>query len=45
MKQFATVDRFCAIEDVPCNKTILFNGPRTFFFAYPSESLHAKFRV
>ena len=37
MKQFATVDRFCAIEDVSCTKTILFNGPWTFFFAYPSN--------
>lgn len=36
MSQFAIVDRFCAIEDVHCNKQILFNGPSTFFFAYPS---------
>ena len=37
MSQFATVDRFCAIEDVPCKKKILFKGPWTFFFAYPSN--------
>ena len=37
MNQFATVNRFCAIEDVPCNKKILFKGPWTFFFAYPSN--------
>ena len=37
MNSFAVVDRFCAIEDVPCNKSILFNGPWTFFFAYPSS--------
>ena len=37
MSQFATVDRFCAIEDVQCKKKILFRGPWTFFFAYPSS--------
>ena len=36
MTQFAIVDRFCAIEDVQCKKQIPFNGPWSFFFAYPS---------
>ena len=36
MSQTVTVDRFCAIEDVHCYKTIAFNGPWSFFFAYPS---------
>ncbi len=33
----AIVDRFCAIEGVPCRKEIPFNGPWTFFFAYPGN--------
>lgn len=37
MTQFATVERFCAIEDISCSKKIPFNGPWTFFFAYPSN--------
>ena len=37
MTEFATVDRFCAIEDTQCSKKIPFNGPWTFFFAYPSS--------
>ena len=37
MTQFATVERFCAIEDVTCSKKILFKGPWSFFFAYPSN--------
>lgn len=37
MTQFATVDRFCAIEDTSCNKRIPFKGPWTYFFAYPSN--------
>ena len=37
MSQSVTIDRFCAIEDVYCTKTIPFNGPGTFFFAYPSS--------
>ena len=37
MSQFATVDRFCAIEDTSCKKIIQFNGPWSFFFAYPSN--------
>ena len=36
MTQLVTVDRFCAIEDVHCKRTITFNGPWSFFFAYPS---------
>ena len=36
MTQFATVNRFCAIEDRFCSKQISFNGPWSFFFAYPS---------
>ena len=36
MSQLVTIDRFCAIEDIHCIKTIAFNGPLTFFFAYPS---------
>ena len=37
MSQSATVSRFCAIEDRFCSKEIPFNGPWTFFFAYPSN--------
>ena len=37
MNEFAKVDRFCAIEGIHCTKTIPFNGPWTFFFAYPSN--------
>ena len=37
MSQYANIDRFCAIEDTICSKSILFNGPWTFFFAYPSN--------
>ena len=36
MNQFATVERFCAIEDGLCSKRIPFEGPWTYFFAYPS---------
>ena len=37
MTQIATIDRFCAIEGDYCSKKIPFNGPWTFFFAYPSS--------
>ena len=37
MSQIVTVDRYCAIEDTHCHKTLEFNGPWTFFFAYPSN--------
>ena len=37
MNQFATVERFCAIENISCSKKIPFKGPWTFFFAYPSN--------
>ena len=37
MTQFASVERFCAIEDTFCRKNIPFKGPWTFFFAYPSS--------
>ena len=37
MNQFATVNRYCAIADTFCKKEIQFNGPWTFFFAYPSN--------
>ena len=37
MTQFATINRFCAIEGDYCRRKILFNGPWTFFFAYPSS--------
>ena len=37
MSEMVTVERFCAIEDVHCHKVINFNGPWTFFFAYPSS--------
>ena len=43
MTQFATVDRFCAIENIFCNKEIPFNGPWTFFFAYPSNPFMKSF--
>ena len=45
MNQFATINRFCAIEDKFCNKEILFNGPWTFFFAYPSNPLMKSFSL
>ena len=35
--QVVLVDRFCAIEGAPCRKEISFNGPWTFFFAYPGN--------
>ena len=43
MTQLVTVDRFCAIEDVHCNKIIDYNGPLSFFFAYPSSSRMSSF--
>lgn len=36
MTQFATINRFCAIEDEPCKRIVPFYGPWSFFFAYPS---------
>ena len=36
MTQFATVDRFCSIEGIACNKQIPYRGKDSFFFAYPS---------
>ena len=36
MQQFADVTRFCAIEGRLCDKHIPYQGPDTFFFAYPS---------
>ena len=35
MQQFADVTRFCAIEGRLCDKHIPYQGPDTFFFAYP----------
>lgn len=43
MTQFATVERFCAIEDTSCEKMIPFNGPWSFFFAYPSSTAMQNF--
>ena len=37
MTEFATIDRFCAIEGVQCQKQIAYKGPWTFFFAYPGS--------
>ena len=37
MNQYATVNRYCAIEDTECDKTILYKGPWTYFFAYPAS--------
>lgn len=37
MNENAIIDRFCAIEGIYCTRTITFNGPWTFFFAYPSN--------
>ena len=36
MSEFATIDRFCAIEGTQCQKSIPYKGKDTFFFAYPS---------
>ena len=35
---YATIDRYCAIEGTICRKNILFRGEWTYFFAYPSQS-------
>ena len=35
MSQFATVNRFCAIEGTECDKRIPYKGSWTYFFAYP----------
>ena len=35
--QYATVSRYCAIEDTQCDKAILYKGPWTYFFAYPGS--------
>ncbi len=37
MGEFATIDRYCAIENTNCRKSIKFNGPWTYFFAYASS--------
>ena len=37
MNEIATVDRFCAIEDILCRKEIPFKGLWTFFLASPSN--------
>lgn len=37
MTEFATVDRYCSIEDNYCHKNILYQGSWSFFFAYPSD--------
>ena len=39
MTEFATVDRFCAIEGRQCNKQIPYKGENTFFFAYPGTPM------
>ena len=38
MTQMATVNRFCAIEGIYCQKQLQYRGPSTYFFAYPSGS-------
>ena len=43
MNQFATINRFCAIENRFCNEEIQFKGPWTFFFAYPSSRMMQSF--
>lgn len=43
MTQYATVNRFCAIEGIQCNKQIQYNGRDTFFFAYPSRPRWSSF--
>ena len=43
MIQYATVDRFCAIEGTHCQKQIEYKGQDTYFFAYPSRSKWADF--
>ena len=35
MPQCATIKRFCAIEGTVCDKAIQYEGPWTYFFAYP----------
>ena len=37
MVEVVTIERFCAIEDTYCHKVINYNGPWSFFFAYPSN--------
>ena len=37
MNPFATVRRYCAIEDLVCDKSIQYHGSWTYFFAYPSS--------
>lgn len=36
MNQYASVKRFCSIEGKECEKSFLYKGSWTFFFAYPS---------
>ena len=37
MSEFATVDRYCAIEGIHCTKRVAYKGKDTFFFAYPAS--------
>ena len=37
MNEFAVVDRYCAIENTVCRRSIKFNGSWTYFFAYNSS--------
>ncbi len=37
MSEFATVDRYCAIEGIHCTKKVAYKGKDTFFFAYPAS--------
>ncbi len=36
MMEYTTINRYCAIEGVECNRSVPFRGRDTFFFAYPS---------
>ena len=43
MNQFATVNRYCAIEGTYCTKKVPFKGKDTFFFAYPANARWSSF--
>lgn len=43
MDDFATINRYCSIEGRHCHETIQFNGPWSFFFAYPSHPKEKSF--
>ena len=43
MSQSATINRYCSIEGQYCQHSVPYNGPGTFFFAYPSGSYWSTF--